>query len=57
MLHLIRLANALRKDGRGVTALEYGLIAGSIALAIVASVTTLGGTIAGVFSNLANGAW
>jgi pilus assembly protein Flp/PilA len=57
MLHLIRLANALRQDGRGVTALEYGLIAGAISLAIVASVTTLGGTISGIFGNLANGAW
>jgi pilus assembly protein Flp/PilA len=57
MLHLIRFANALRKDGRGVTALEYGLIAGAISLAIVASVTTLGGTISGIFGNLANGAW
>jgi pilus assembly protein Flp/PilA len=57
MLHLIRLANALRKDGRGVTALEYGLIAGAISLAIVASVTSLGSAIGGVFSNLANGTW
>ena len=57
MLHLIRLADALRKDGRGVTALEYGLIAGAISLAIVASVTTLGGTISGIFGNLAAGAW
>ena len=57
MLHLIRFANALRKDGRGVTALEYGLIAGAIALAISGAVISLGGTISGVFGNLANGAW
>lgn len=57
MLHLIRLTNALRKDSRGVTALEYGLIAGGISMVIIGSVTSLGTTIAGVFSNLAAGAW
>jgi len=57
MLHLTQLLDALRRDGRGVTALEYGLIAGAIALAISGAVISLGGSITGVFSNLANGAW
>jgi pilus assembly protein Flp/PilA len=57
MLDLVQLLDALRRDGRGVTALEYGLIAGAIALAISGAVIALGGTITGVFSNLANGAW
>ena len=57
MLHLTQLLDALRRDGRGVTALEYGLIAGAIALAISGAVISLGGSISGVFSNLANGAW
>ena len=57
MLHLIEFLDALRRDGRAVTALEYGLIAGAIALAISGAVIALGGTITGVFSNLANGAW
>ena len=57
MLHLIAALDALRRDGRAVTALEYGLIAGAIALAISGAVMTLGGSISGVFSNLANGAW
>jgi pilus assembly protein Flp/PilA len=57
MLHLMQLLAALRRDGRGVTALEYGLIAGAIALAISGAVISLGGTISGVFGNLANGAW
>jgi pilus assembly protein Flp/PilA len=51
------LVQALRRDRRGVTALEYGLIAGSIALAIVTVVGTLGTQISGVFSNLANATW
>jgi len=53
----MQLLAALRRDGRGVTALEYGLIAGAIALAISGAVISLGGTISGVFGNLANGAW
>jgi pilus assembly protein Flp/PilA len=57
MLDLIRLVNALHKDRRGVTALEYGLIAGSIALVITGAVHTLGTTINGVFIDIsgANG--
>ena len=57
LFDVIALVKSLRKDGRGVTALEYGLIAGAISLAIVASVNTLGGKIAAVFTNLAGGAW
>ena len=57
MSHFVALVQALRRDRRGVTALEYGLIAGSIALAIVTVVGTLGTQISGVFSNLANATW
>ena len=57
LFDVIALVKSLRKDGRGVTALEYGLIAGAISLAIVTSVNTLGTKIAGIFGNLANGAW
>jgi pilus assembly protein Flp/PilA len=57
MLHLIQLATALRKDGRGVTALEYGLIAGGISMLIIGSVNLLGGTISGIFSNISTAAW
>jgi pilus assembly protein Flp/PilA len=41
---------ALAKDERGVTALEYGLIAGLIAVAIVGSVTALGTALAAKFA-------
>ena len=43
---------ALIKDDRGVTALEYGLIAGLVAVVIVTSVTALGTTLAGTFTTI-----
>ena len=49
LFYVINLVKALRKDRDGVTALEYGLIAGLIAVVIVASVTTLGTTLAAKF--------
>ncbi len=39
----------LRGDVSGVTAIEYGLIAGAIAVAIIATVIALGGDIANLF--------
>jgi pilus assembly protein Flp/PilA len=41
---------ALMTDERGVTALEYGLIAGLIAVVIVGSVTALGKQVAATFA-------
>ena len=43
---------ALRRDERGVTAMEYGLIAALIAVAIIAGVTTLGGSLNNMFNNV-----
>lgn len=43
----------LRKDERGVTAIEYGMIAALIAVVIIAAVTTLGTTLSTKFSNVA----
>jgi len=40
---------ALRGDASGVTAIEYGLIAGAIAVAIIATVLALGGDISNLF--------
>ena len=39
----------LRGDQQGVTAIEYGLIAGAIAIAIIAAVIAVGGDIKGLF--------
>jgi pilus assembly protein Flp/PilA len=40
---------AFGRDGCGVTAIEYGLIAGAIAVAIIATVIALGGNISNLF--------
>ncbi len=45
--------SALAKDERGVTALEYGLIAGLVAVVIVTSVTTLGSNLKTTFTTIA----
>jgi pilus assembly protein Flp/PilA len=44
---------ALANDERGVTALEYGLIAGLVAVVIVTSVTALGSKLTGTFTTIA----
>lgn len=44
---------ALIRDERGVTALEYGLIAGLVAVVIVTSVTTLGTKLQSTFTTIA----
>jgi pilus assembly protein Flp/PilA len=43
----------LRSDRRGVTALEYGLIASLVAVAIVTSVTLLGTNLTAEFNYIA----
>lgn len=50
------MTNFLRflKDESGATAIEYGLIAAGIAVAIIAGVRLLGNTINGVFTNVAS---
>jgi pilus assembly protein Flp/PilA len=44
---------AVAKDRRGVTAMEYGLIAALIALFIIGAVTDAGTAISGVFGKVA----
>lgn len=48
-----------KRDERGATATEYGLLVGLIALAIVLAVTAFGGALAGFFNDLATtvGTW
>lgn len=48
-----KIANsAVVKSQKGVTAIEYGLLAALIALAIVGAITLLGTTLSGTFSNV-----
>jgi pilus assembly protein Flp/PilA len=44
------LMTRFNNDRRGVTALEYGLIASLVAIAIVAAVTTFGTNLAAEFT-------
>ena len=41
-------------DESGATAIEYGLIAAGIAVAIITAVSTLGTSISGTFTSVAN---
>ena len=41
-----------RRDDKGATAVEYGLMVALIAVAIIAIVTTLGTTLAGMFGRV-----
>jgi len=43
---------ALRGDDKGVTAIEYGLIATLVAIGLVAGATVLGTELDGMFQNL-----
>jgi pilus assembly protein Flp/PilA len=46
------LIRIFKRDKKGVTALEYGLIAALISTVIIASVTTIGGNITTIFSTI-----
>lgn len=53
-MQLISTIRGALKDRRGVTALEYGLIAALIAVVIVAALTTLGGRLSNTFNSVTN---
>ncbi|SEL46086.1 pilus assembly protein Flp/PilA [Blastococcus sp. DSM 46786] len=42
----------LRRDEKGATAVEYGLMVGLIAVAIIVAVTALGGGLSDLFSDV-----
>jgi pilus assembly protein Flp/PilA len=44
----------LRADGRGATAIEYGLIAALIVIAMMAGLASLGGGAGGMWTKLKN---
>ena len=44
----------LIKNEEGATAIEYGLIAALIAVAIISAVTTVGTELTGTFTNVSN---
>ena len=51
MLKLLALKDAYLKNEDGATAIEYGLIAAGIALAIAAAVFTFGGELNDLFAS------
>lgn len=51
---MIKTLKRLWKDDSGVTALEYGLIAGLIAVAIITALNTLGVSLNDLFTKVAD---
>lgn len=49
---MTKFINRFAKDESGATAIEYGLIAAGIAVAIIIAVQALGGTLNGVFEDV-----
>jgi pilus assembly protein Flp/PilA len=49
------LAEPIRRDERGATAVEYGLLVALIAAVIITVVTTLGTKLSSMFNNVTNG--
>ena len=54
MFEVISILKLFITDRRAVTALEYGLIAGLIAVVIIAGVTTLGSDLNAKFNGIAS---
>lgn len=49
---MMKLLRRLRRDESGATAIEYGLIAALISVALIAGATTLGNTLNTTFQDL-----
>ncbi len=52
MTEIMNFWSALRNDRRGVTAVEYGIMASLIAVAIIGGVTTLSTKLQGTFTSI-----
>jgi pilus assembly protein Flp/PilA len=48
------LLSRFTHDESGATAIEYGLIAGLIAVVIIAAITTVGGNLTNTFNKIGN---
>ncbi len=51
---LLTLLQNVKNDRRGVTAMEYGLIASLVAVVIITTLTTLGGNLNNIFASVSN---
>lgn len=52
MNKFLNFGKSLWQDDSGATAIEYGLLAALISVAIIVTVTSLGGTLNSVFSTV-----
>ncbi len=52
MIEYLKTYLSLKHDKRAVTALEYALIAGLVAVVIIGAVTSLGTSISAVFNKI-----
>ena len=52
---MLKNISTFLKDDSGVTAIEYGLIAGLIAVVIIAVITTVGTDLTNLFNNVSGG--
>ena len=52
-MNLVQFVKNFAREEAGVTAIEYGLIAALIAVVIIASVTLVGTSLAGIFGQIA----
>ena len=48
-------ADRLKREEKGATAVEYGLMVGLIAVVIIGAVTLLGGELKGMFNDIVTG--
>ncbi|MCG8504062.1 MAG: Flp family type IVb pilin [Sphingomonadales bacterium] len=51
---LFKFIRRLRKDDKGATAIEYGLIAALVSVAAIGALTTLGGSLTTMFTSVAS---
>ncbi|PYE21374.1 Flp family type IVb pilin [Paraburkholderia silvatlantica] len=54
MQKIIAQAKHFARDENGITALEYGMLAGLITVLIIASIASIGSTLSSVFSDVAH---
>ncbi|MCH7944319.1 MAG: Flp family type IVb pilin [Proteobacteria bacterium] len=52
---LLYLFNRLTSDDTGATAVEYALLAGGVALAVIVGVSLMGGSVSDVLSDAGSG--
>ncbi|MEM5328140.1 Flp family type IVb pilin [Paraburkholderia sp. JHI2823] len=53
MQKIIAQVKTFARDENGITALEYGMLAGLITVLIIASIASIGSTLKNVFSDVA----